>query len=320
MTNQDSPWKEMLEQNLAEAVAFFFPAIHAEIDWGSEYEILRQELLPVAPPGEKRIADLVVKAVSTGGEQRYLHGEVQGDKEDDFAYRIHVYNRRVADKFDLPVGSFVLLTDDDPTWLPEQYEAELYGKRETLEFHAEKVIAWRGREEELKSHPNPVGLFVLAHLASMRTKKDDAARADAKFEMIVLIHERFDTETERRRWTRYLDWLLALPHEYDLRVWDRVLERKGLNMPYVTFLERHAREQFQKEVQKQAQEQGRIEGRLEAIESVLQVRFRDSAAVLMAQARQVGDLDKLHELLEAAKSSDLATIEASIAAAIPASN
>ena len=41
---------------------------------------------------------------------------------------------------------------------------------------------------------------------------------------------------------------------------------------------------------------------------------------MMAQARQVGDLDKLHELLEAAKSSDLATIEARIAAAIPPSN
>ena len=33
MTNQDSPWKEMLEENLAEALAFFFPKIHVEIDW-----------------------------------------------------------------------------------------------------------------------------------------------------------------------------------------------------------------------------------------------------------------------------------------------
>ena len=79
-------------------------------------------------------------------------------------------------------------------------------------------------------------------------------------------------------------------------------------MPYVTFADRYERKM------------GRVEGRREAIESVLQVRFPDSAAALMAQARQVGDLDKLHELLEAAKSSDLATIEARIAAAIPASN
>jgi hypothetical protein len=316
MTNQDSPWKEMLEQNLGEAVEFFFPAIHAEIDWKSDYEILRQELPALAPPGEKRIADLVAKATSTHGETRYLHGEVQGDKEDDFAHRVHVYNRRIADKFDLPVGSFVLLTDDDPAWQPDRYEAVLYGKKQTLEFHARKVIEWEGREEELKAHPNPVGLFVLAQLASMRTKKDDEARAEAKFEMILLIHERFDTETERRRWTRYLDWLLALPHEYDLRVWDRVLERQGKNMPYVTFLERHAKEQWEK----LCQTRGRIEGRLEAIEVALQIRFPDSAVALMAQARQVGDLDKLHELLEAAKSSDLATIQARIAAVLPASN
>jgi hypothetical protein len=312
MTNQDSEWKEMLEENLGEAIAFFFREIHAEIDWSQNYEILRQELSPIAPAGEKRIADLVVKVIATGGEDRYLHGEVQGEKEADFEHRIQVYNRRAADKVLLPVGSFVLLTDDDPDWRPEKYEAILYGKRQTLEFHMAKVIDWIGREDELKAHPNPVGLFVLAHLASMRTKKDDEARTEAKVEMILLFHERFDNETERRQWTRYLDWLLALPEEYDLRVWDRVQERKGAGMPYVTFLERHAKEK--------AQELGRIEGIQVAIESVLDVRFPDSTAALMPQVRQLEDLTKLHELLDTVKASDLATIQARISAAIPASN
>ena len=324
MTNQDSPWKELLEQHLGEGLAFFFPEIHAEIDFTRDYEVLRQELLPVAPPGDKRIADVVVKAVGRGGGDRYLHGEVQGDKEGDFEHRIQVYNRRVADKFGLPVGSFVLLTDDDPAWRPAKYEAILYGKRQTLEFHAAKVIDWLGREEELKAHPNPVGLFVLAHLASMRTKKDDERRAEAKFEMILLFHERYANETERRRWTRYLDWLLALPQEYDLRVWDRVREWKGTGMPYVTFLERHAMEQLQAHGQAEGLKQGRVaghleghlEGRLEAIEAVLQVRFPESVAALMPQVRQVGDLDKLHELLKAAKASELKAIRAAIESAL----
>ena len=216
MTNQDSPWKEMLEGHLGEALAFFFPEIHAELDWGRDYEVLRQELLPVAPPGQQRIADLVVKAFSTQGDDRFLHGEVQGDEEKDFEHRVQVYNRRAADKAGLPVGSFVLLTDDNPAWRPDHFEAILYGKRQCLEFHSAKVIDWAGREEELKAHPNPVGLFVLAHLASMRTRKDDEARAEAKLGVILLLQQRFDIEVERRGWYRYLDWLLALPPGYDL--------------------------------------------------------------------------------------------------------
>lgn len=77
-------------------------------------------------------------------------------------------------------------------------------------------------------------------------------------------------------------------------------------MPSVTFLEQYTKEQL------------RVEGRLEAIESVLDVRFPDSTADLMLQVRQVGDLDKLHELLDTAKSADLATIRTRIVAAIPA--
>ncbi len=304
MTDQDSPWKEMLEANLGVALDFFFPEIHTEIDWGQEHEILRQELPPVAPPGEKRIADLVAKAISTHGDERYLHGEVQGEEEHDFGHRIQVYNRRVSDKFNLPVGSFVILTDANPGWRPEKYEAVLYGKKQTLEFHSAKVIDWLGREEELKVHPNPVALFVLAHLASMRTKKDDEARADAKFEVVLLMQERFDNEVERRKWYRYLDWLLALPEEYDLQVWDRVNAMKEKGMPYVTFADRYERKM------------GRVEGR---VESVLQDRFPDAEAELMPQVEQVEDLHKLQELLQMAKTADLTTIKAAIATAISGS-
>jgi len=125
--------------------------------------------------------------------------------------------------------------------------------------------------------------------------------------------DRFDNEVERGGWNRYLDWLLALPKEYDLRVWDRVKElTKGKTMPYVTLAERYGKEKGLIE--------GRKEGRYEAIEVVLDLRFPGSPAKLMPQVRQVEDLDKLHELLDTVKASDLATIQARISAAIPASN
>lgn len=155
MTDNDSPWKELLEENLRETLGFFFPEIHSEIDWERDYEVLRQELLPVAPSGAKRIADVVVKAFSGGGDERYLHGEVQGQKEAGFERRIHIYNSPIDDKTGLPVISFVLLIDEDPAWRPDRYEATLCGKTRHLEFHSRKIIDWLGKEEELESASEP---------------------------------------------------------------------------------------------------------------------------------------------------------------------
>ena len=105
MTDNDSPLKELLEQELLLALAFFFPDIHAGLDWGQDHEILEQELWTLYPTGEtgKRIADCLVKAVGVGGDARCLHGEVQGGVEEGFPRRMHVYNYRAEDRFGQPV-------------------------------------------------------------------------------------------------------------------------------------------------------------------------------------------------------------------------
>lgn len=312
MTDSNSPWKELLEENLRETLAFFFPEVYSEIDWERDYEVLRQELLPAAPSGGKRIADVVVKTFSGGGDERYLHGEVQGQKEPGFERRIYTYNSRIDDKVGLPVISFVLLIDEDPAWRPERYEATLCGKTRYLEFHSRKIIDWLGKEEELKAHANPVGLFVLAQLASMRTKKDDEGRAEAKFGMILLLQERFDDETERGRWYRYLDWLLSLPREYDLQVWDRVRALKGETMPYVTFAERYAKEVGKDE----GLAEGLAEGRREAVQSVLRLRFPAAMSALMPRVLEVRNPDRLQHLVDLAVTGTLDEIGAAIEAAV----
>ena len=127
--------------------------------------------------------------------------------------------------------------------------------------------------------------------------------------MILLLHERFDNPFERGRWFRYLDWLLALPQEYDLRVWDRVKElKKETIMPYVSSADRYERYQGQLEGHKQ----GRREGRCEAIEIALDLRFPDSVAELMPQIKQIEDLDRLHALVLLANRATLADIRAAV--------
>jgi hypothetical protein len=48
----DSPWKEILEVYFEDFILFFFPQIHAEIDWSRGYDFLDQELAQVVRDAE----------------------------------------------------------------------------------------------------------------------------------------------------------------------------------------------------------------------------------------------------------------------------
>src|SRR4051794_32692463 len=107
MTDQDSVWKEVLEQELPDVLALLFPEVHADLDWARDTEALEQEMRKLHPQAAtgKRIVDRLVKAYQKGtGDERYLHLEVQGQPEDDFPRRLHVYNYKAEDHFGQPVA------------------------------------------------------------------------------------------------------------------------------------------------------------------------------------------------------------------------
>ena len=53
-TDFDSPWKEALERFLPAFLAFFFPEIHAAVNWGRGYESLDKELQQIARESIRR--------------------------------------------------------------------------------------------------------------------------------------------------------------------------------------------------------------------------------------------------------------------------
>jgi hypothetical protein len=59
----DAPWKEILEAYFTDFLAFFFPNIHADIDWSRGYTFLDTELQQIVRDAElgKRLADKLVK-------------------------------------------------------------------------------------------------------------------------------------------------------------------------------------------------------------------------------------------------------------------
>ncbi len=90
-------------------MAFYFPLAHSEIDWLRGHEFKNTELRQVVRDAElgKRYADALVKVTLKSGEERlvYIHIEVQGQRDSDFARRMFTYNYRLYDRHATPIAS-----------------------------------------------------------------------------------------------------------------------------------------------------------------------------------------------------------------------
>ena len=98
----DSPWKDAVEHYFSAFMGFYFPEAFTEIDWSKGYEILDQELQAVVRDAElgKRFVDKLIKVSLRNGDEKwiYIHIEIQGTKQAEFAKRMFVYNYRIFDR------------------------------------------------------------------------------------------------------------------------------------------------------------------------------------------------------------------------------
>ena len=68
-TDHESVWKELLDQDADRALAFFYPDIHADVDWTREVEWLEQEFRKLAPDAAE-VTTTVAK--TSAGASEYL--------------------------------------------------------------------------------------------------------------------------------------------------------------------------------------------------------------------------------------------------------
>ena len=238
----DSPWKEAVERYFPEFIAFYFPQAHAQIDWRVGYEFLDQELRAVVQDAElgKRFVDKLVRVHRLSGEEDwiYLHLEVQGSAQAEFAERMFVYNYRLYDRYRRPVASMAVLADESENWRPESFGFEVLGCRHTLEFPTAKLLAYAGQEEDLAVADNPFALVTLAHLLTRATRRDMRARFDAKWKLVQLLYRRGWERQEVIDLFHVLDWMMRLPAHLAQELWQNieVLEEQE-KMRYVSSIE-----------------------------------------------------------------------------------
>jgi hypothetical protein len=244
----DSPWKEILEVYFEDFMLFFFPQVHAQIDWSRGYDFLDTELAQVVRDAElgKRLADKLVKVWKLNGEETWvlIHVEIQSQEEGLFGERMFVYYYRLRDKYDLPIASLAILGDERDTWRPEPFQTELWGCNVRFEFPIIKLLDYATRWNELEASLNPFAVVVMAHLKTKETRNDAIARKEWKFRLTRGLYERRYERQDIINLFRFIDWILELPEDLKRSFRDELEEyERERQMPYVTSIEQMGIEQ-----------------------------------------------------------------------------
>jgi len=145
----------------------------------------------------------------------------------------------------------------------------------------------------------PSAVIVLANWAAQQTSQDMAERLRVKWNLTRRLYEAGFGKKDVLELYRLVDWLVGLPPELD-RDFKRQLRDYEENnvMPYVTSIERLAKEEGREEGREEGWEKGHEAGRAEIVLRLLRRRWEPLPAGLEEQIR-VLSLDQLADLAEA---------------------
>ncbi len=308
----DSPWKEALEHFLESFLALCFPEVHAGIDWARGYESLDKELQQIVRDAKvrKRVADKLFKVWRRDGREAWLliHLEVQGQRDSTFPERMFVYHYRIYDRYRRTIVSLAALCDEHPGWRPDHFSYDEWGCKAGIWFPLVKILDYRGREAELEQSANPFAAVILAQLKVLETRTAPSTRWQWKLRLVKGLYDRRLTKEQVRQLFRVIDWILTLPP--DLENSFRVeLERfeEARRMPYVTSVERLAREEGRQE----GRDEGLVEGLQKGVLALLQLKFDAVGTKIKRKVRSVHDVGRLEAVMS--RVTEAKTIDEAIA-------
>ena len=317
----DSPWKDILDLQFEEFMAFFFPSAHAQIDWQTGHEFLDKELQKITLDAAlgRRVVDKLVKVYLKDGREQWVlvHVEVQTQPALAFPERMFVYHYRIRDRFAARCATFGVLADADPGWRPSEFRDELLGTELVMRFSTAKLLDYEADTAALENEANPFAVVVLAHAAMRATADDPATRLDWKFSLTRRLFERGYSRQQVVALYRFIDWMMLLPaeleQEYDRRVDAYQEEQK---MEYLSSMERRAMERGRQagilEGMQQGMQQGVLQGELSGRAATVQRLLTRRLGGLSKEDEQrvrslsVAMLDRLaDDLLDFAEPADL---------------
>jgi hypothetical protein len=180
-----------------------------------------------------------------------------------------VYNYRLRDRYNHPVVSLAVLTDERQSWRPEEFRSEIWGCEIRFRFPVVKLLDYGQQWQTLEDSLNPFATVVMAHLKALETRGNQVERKDWKLSLTRRLYERGYERQDVLNLFRFLDWVLTLPESLadEFKADLERFEREN-QMPYITSIERRA------------EERGRLIG---AIELGLELKFGNDGLQLLPE-------------------------------------
>jgi len=164
------------------------------------------------------------------------------------------------------VVSLAILSDDNPAYRPSHYRTERWGCEHIFRFPTVKLLDLGRDWDALERDRNPFSMVVMAHLKTQEVK-DGLERKRWKLRLVRLLYQRGYDRKDVLELFRFIDWLLALPKglEKEFRQESLALDEEN-EMPYVTSIERLAKEE--------GYEEGALQEAREMVLEALATRFK----------------------------------------------
>ena len=215
-SDMDGGWKQIIDDFLEEFFLFFFPAVHALIDFDKECRLLDKELAGImagAASGRREADKLFEVSWKAGGRDLLLvHVEVQAQEDPGLSERMFVYNSRIRAKYGRPVASMALLVDDVRSFRPEPLHCEVAGCVLSFQYPIVKLLDFKS-EKQLLADPSPFAIASLVQLRKLKGKGDVRRKFRYKIELArELLHRDYSKDFALKLF-RFMDYVLTLPAE-----------------------------------------------------------------------------------------------------------
>jgi hypothetical protein len=326
----DAPWKQALDLYIEAFLAFFFPAVHAAVDWSHPVEFLDQELPKIVRRAEQGPGhvDKLVKVRLKDGRSHWLfiHIEVQSQYDAAFLQRMWIYYYRLYDRYGEAIVSLAVLGDEHPTWRPHALHWERLGLAVQFTFPMVKLHDYRAQWEALEASHNPFATVVMAHLKTQETRQQVEERQRWKLVLARRLYQQHYTRQDVLNLLHFLDWMMHLPEDLDKAFWEEIKTfEEEQEMQHVTLLEREALEEGFTRGSAEGFTIGKEEGftigkeegftigkaegfvrgqRQELLDNLalmLDLKFGEGAAVLLPDLQQIEDFAVLRAVRDAIK-------------------
>ena len=243
----DSPWKEALEVYFPQFMQLLFTEAFEEIDWSRDYEFLNTELQKVvrdADSGRGHV-DKLVKVYTLEGIETWvlIHIEIQAKADKAFNQRMYRYNYRLVDCYpEHNIVSFAVLTNQRNCAHLGCYSVQKWGMKLRFDFPVLNLQDWRDKFSELEASDNLFSVIILAQLTAHNVR-DHQQRFNLKLRITRLLYQRGYNKQQVLELFRFIDWMLRLPKELELKLDDEIeIIEEANKVAYVTSIERFAME------------------------------------------------------------------------------